>query len=40
MTENTPLITVDNLVMHFPIYRGVGPPASWRVHAVDGISFQ
>lgn len=40
MTENTPLITVDNLVMHFPIYRGVVRRRVGAVHAVDGISFQ
>src|SRR5574340_952901 len=40
MTENTPLITVENLVMHFPIYRGVVRRQVGAVHAVDGISFQ
>lgn len=40
MTNSVPLITVDNLVMHFPIYRGVIRRQVGAVHAVDGISFQ
>lgn len=37
--ENNVLLTVDNLVMHFPIYRGVIRRQVGVVHAVDGISF-
>src|SRR5512147_1275086 len=33
------LIKVDDLVMHFPIYRGVIRRQVGAVHAVDGISF-
>jgi len=39
MTENKPILTVDNLVMHFPIYRGVIKRKVGVVHAVDGVSF-
>jgi oligopeptide transport system ATP-binding protein len=39
MSLSTPLITVDNLVMHFPIYRGVIRRRVGAVHAVDGVSF-
>jgi oligopeptide transport system ATP-binding protein len=38
-TEKKTLIRVDNLVMHFPIYRGVISRQVGAVHAVDGISF-
>ncbi len=34
------LIRVDDLVMHFPIYRGVIQRQVGAVHAVDGISFE
>ncbi len=34
------LIRVDDLVMHFPIYRGVIRRQVGAVHAVDGISFE
>ena len=37
--NNNVLIKVDNLVMHFPIYRGVIRRQVGVVHAVDGISF-
>ena len=37
--EDNILLTVDNLVMHFPIYRGVIRRQVGVVHAVDGISF-
>ncbi len=33
------LLRVDNLVMHFPIYRGVIRRQVGAVHAVDGVSF-
>jgi len=33
------LIRVENLVMHFPIYRGVIRRQVGAVHAVDGVSF-
>jgi oligopeptide transport system ATP-binding protein len=38
-TDNNVLIKVENLVMHFPIYRGVIRRQVGAVHAVDGISF-
>ncbi len=34
------LVKVDNLVMHFPIFRGVISRQVGAVHAVDGISFE
>jgi len=37
--ENNVLLDVQNLVMHFPIYRGVIRRQVGAVHAVDGISF-
>lgn len=40
MTDTTPLITVENLKMHFPIYRGVVRRQVGAVHAVDGVSFK
>ncbi|GAP12292.1 oligopeptide/dipeptide ABC transporter, ATP-binding protein, C-terminal domain [Longilinea arvoryzae] len=40
MTNSETIVTVDNLVMHFPIYRGVIRRQVGAVHAVDGISFQ
>ena len=33
------LLQVDDLVMHFPIYRGVIQRQVGAVHAVDGVSF-
>lgn len=36
----TPLVKVDNLKMHFPIYRGVLQRRVGEVKAVDGISFE
>lgn len=39
-TNNESLIRVDNLVMHFPIYRGVIRRQVGAVHAVDGVSFE
>ena len=40
MTNSTEtLVRVENLVMHFPIYRGVISRQVGAVHAVDGISF-
>lgn len=38
-TQNEVLLKVDNLVKHFPIYRGVFQRQVGAVHAVDGISF-
>lgn len=38
-TDNNVLLKVENLVMHFPIYRGVVRRQVGAVHAVDGISF-
>ncbi len=38
-TDNNVLIKVENLVMHFPIYRGVIRRQVGVVHAVDGMSF-
>jgi oligopeptide transport system ATP-binding protein len=37
--ENNVLLRVENLVMHFPIYRGVIGRQVGAVHAVDGVSF-
>ena len=37
--NNNVLIKVDNLVMHFPIFRGVIRRQVGVVHAVDGITF-
>ena len=37
--NNNVLIKVDNLVMHFPIYRGIISRQVGAVHAVDGVSF-
>jgi oligopeptide transport system ATP-binding protein len=39
MTANNVLLHVEDLVMHFPIYRGVIRRQVGAVHAVDGISF-
>jgi oligopeptide transport system ATP-binding protein len=39
MAEQTPLLRIDNLVMHFPIKRGVFQRIVGYVHAVDGVSF-
>jgi oligopeptide transport system ATP-binding protein len=38
-TDNNVLLHVDDLVMHFPIYRGVIRRQVGAVHAVDGVSF-
>jgi oligopeptide transport system ATP-binding protein len=40
MTENEVLIQVDDLKMHFPIYRGVIRRQVGAVRAVDGVSFK
>lgn len=37
--NNDVILQVENLVMHFPIYRGVFQRQVGAVHAVDGISF-
>jgi oligopeptide transport system ATP-binding protein len=39
-SDNETLIRVENLVMHFPIYRGVIRRQVAAVHAVDGVSFE
>ncbi|MCE5209020.1 MAG: dipeptide ABC transporter ATP-binding protein [Chloroflexi bacterium] len=39
MNQNEVLLNVDNLVMHFPIKRGVFQRTVGFVHAVDGVSF-
>ncbi len=39
-SEKNVLIKVEDLVMHFPIYRGVIRRQVGAVHAVDGISFE
>ncbi|HSQ17852.1 MAG TPA: oligopeptide/dipeptide ABC transporter ATP-binding protein [Anaerolineales bacterium] len=39
-SNNETLIRVENLVMHFPIYRGVIRRQVAAVHAVDGVSFE
>ena len=38
--KNEILLDVDDLVMHFPIYRGVIRRQVGAVRAVDGVSFQ
>ena len=40
MSENDVILRVENLVMHFPIYRGVIQRQVGAVHAVDGVSFE
>lgn len=40
MTENEVLIRVENLKMHFPIYRGVVRRQVGSVRAVDGVNFK
>jgi len=39
-TNNEILLRVEDLVMHFPIYRGVISRQVGAVHAVDGVSFE
>lgn len=39
-SSNDVLLKVDNLKMHFPIYRGVFQRQVGAVHAVDGVSFE
>ena len=39
-TDNDILVKVDNLVMHFPIYRGVIRQQVGAVRAVDGVSLE
>lgn len=39
-SDNDTLIRVEDLVMHFPIYRGVIRRQIGAVHAVDGVSFE
>ena len=38
--KNETLLNVDNLVMHFPVRRGVFRRTVGYVHAVDGVSFE
>ena len=38
-TDNNVIVEVEDLKMHFPIYRGVIQRQVGAVHAVDGISF-
>ena len=40
MSENDVILRVENLVMHFPIFRGVIQRQVGAVHAVDGVSFE
>jgi len=39
LDDNAPLVKVENLKMHFPIYRGILSRRVGEVKAVDGISF-
>jgi oligopeptide/dipeptide ABC transporter ATP-binding protein len=39
MTENMPLLQVENLVKHYPIWTGIFSTGGRTVKAVDGISF-
>src|SRR5207244_9055141 len=38
-TADTPLLSVRNLVKHFPVKKGILQQTVGQVHAVDGISF-
>jgi oligopeptide transport system ATP-binding protein len=38
--SNETLLRVDDLTMHFPIYRGVFRRQVGSVRAVDGVSFE
>ena len=40
MSRNDVILKVEDLVMHFPIRRGVFQRVVGHVHAVDGISFE
>ena len=40
LDDNAPLVKVENLKMHFPIYRGILSRRAGEVKAVDGISFE
>ncbi len=39
-TDNDILVKIEDLVMHFPIYRGVIRRKVGAVRAVDGVSLQ
>lgn len=39
MDSRSPLVKIENLVKHFPIYKGLLQRQVGAVHAVDGISF-
>src|SRR5712672_1669423 len=38
-TADTPLLSVRNLVKHFPVKKGILQQTVGQVHAVDGVSF-
>ena len=38
--EMAPLLTVSDLVVHFPVHTGIFSRISGHVHAVDGVSFE
>ncbi|HIG44787.1 MAG: dipeptide ABC transporter ATP-binding protein [bacterium] len=38
-TQHPPLLAVENLKQHFPIYKGIFNKLVGHVHAVDGVSF-
>ena len=40
LDDSAPLVKVENLKMHFPIYRGILSRRAGEVKAVDGISFE
>ena len=40
MSDNNVILKVEDLVMYFPIRRGVFQRVVGHVHAVDGISFE
>ena len=40
MSDNKVILKVEDLVMYFPIRRGVFQRVVGHVHAVDGISFE
>ncbi|PCJ74176.1 MAG: peptide ABC transporter ATP-binding protein [Rhodobacteraceae bacterium] len=40
LDDNAPLVKVENLKMHFPIFRGILSRRAGEVKAVDGISFE
>ena len=40
LDDNAPLVKVEGLTMHFPIFRGILSRRAGEVKAVDGVSFE